>query len=1062
MPSAIDNKLPGVAPKTETELPKVDDQAPAAQVQAIDQFIAAPANSTPQLSLPLSAYPSNPLYTRRADKPNIYPHLAQGIEIAAGITIYKNLELPAKTPVGTVPGFSTWSEIVDFANFAMNKTPHGGSAELVVSPYLFDKSQPDESVFNALMEVANIHSGRNLTLVVKGDPMDPDIVYKITPNQIISSENSVDEAAISYWKGFSVRYIIHTHLVNADKIEHALFYDALLAAHKEDHSSNLGEFLKVVIAKYNDGAKKNDKPQIPEDRLTEVYSRINELRSEILNIMTEIQTTQKLEMPPNAIFWNPVDTLLRKHPANNDPKNAWYSIGAGQMVATLEFVRFQMDCGKLPLDFRLIADDTYEPAIRELHILGEKGKKLDGVAVNPSNRKPFYAVTQKQRLELLAKYQPATVLFNLPASELVATFTDSKLIQLLASYGAVVATPSKAYKTGKLDIAEDKQGLLPYLDLYQWLKREYPFMADRLIVIGGFFEAKKILAHAPVSITIAGGSSKALETLARGMSPTPVDSSSRADSWYTLKLIDNPLVAANLQAGGSNKNFLTYRSAYLLMSSVLSLSRAVSEDDRQNLAERLQAEKKNNIQAGEEITSRAVESHYKIDTLHLWSSKGLKDDFRNCLPAGIDSLFEIKKEYDAIVADFNPEKLGQLIGKIVVGLGGGTRNAKDGYIDALLFYAFNFLKASKKLNDSYEDFYKKYYPSEFTGRGQLEGRKGIEEIIRYAQENNLVLPREVYEAFALYHAQGMEAQISHSETKRDFDTPEIIDTLWGLSKTVIQKFIKSLIGIKAALDHRAATGKKISSLRIANTIKKLLSNISEIKAEDGRIPLVTRRLLTIRNQLEILLKIFENSKIEPEQAAIVNDSFIRAIAVMTQGLHKRDMTVTELLSQLRLTSQSLYRIEMTLDPQKMVRLGLETGSQADYQEGAYTTTSDSGAPVETLETQGATVVETPGHSTDLSIVKSLSGLEIGDTTRPSEIIQGHVSFTPYFQKAQLAVSKNFDNTSRRHSLHRQATPLQRTELAQRMRRLGSNQQTVLRGSTRAMRMANRSPHIRGR
>lgn len=618
-------------------------------------------------------------YTRRSVAPNLVR--------------YSNLRPPKSSDL------LQWNDLLFFLE---KKVKADCSLEVEIDQYCFPDLFPPQEVLDKIAAL-----GREVTLFVQEGPASPGRVYCFG-KEAQRQERIPAELFSEFLENHS---------------NHKALFEAVQFADVQK-TSNLGDFLAQVIWQYN---RFSDNP-IPMDRRTQIYPMLNQFRQDLQSYVSKISHARSIEIPHGALYQNPLDTILRKYaPA---PGHCCYSIGAGQMVSLLEFTRRLMDSGKLPLDYRLVADNRSFEAVSELNEKGVRAQLLNE-PINTADRLGVYALNEKQRNQGIAYYQPRLVYLNLKAFALNSVLND-ELIRLLDKTDAVVAMPAKAYSEG---------GQIPYLECYDRIAGIAPNLADRLVVIGGFYAAPKILTGKKVNITLAAKSKAALERMAGLTSPEKLQHENAAVcDRLSLKIIPSKEVAAGLMAGGANKNFLTYRSARKVLQHVL---------QTENPDERILAhEKNNNIKISEAIYART----FKPEAFNFYSPIGLKEDIRQCLPERMDGLLSIKKAVNRIV-QLSGSEADKAIKTLVENIKTskindlGTRNARDGLIDETLHYLYRCLPVAGLEEQA---FYNKFYPKDWR-RNPQEGRNGIGPLLSYAKENAIELPEAVYEAWNLYH-----------------------------------------------------------------------------------------------------------------------------------------------------------------------------------------------------------------------------------------------------------------------------------------------------------------------
>lgn len=785
-------------------------------------------------------------------------------------------------------GMHTWGDLKNFIELALgqSKLP----VDIEIDQYNFPSLQPTPEFLSEVQTLA-LQSGKRVNLSVRGDPMDPPTVYWFDQIGIHSSLLETDKDAIQYWQNY-----IGSFLVERDQVH---LMQALREVDKASPGVLLGDYLERVIESYN---KRSSTP-IELNRRTEIFERLEKLRTYISKQAQHFEIA-KSHITPGVMAWNPVDTLLRQHPANTAPGNCWYSVGAGQMVSVFELTRKLIDQGTLPLDFRLLADNLPDggqyDSMWELNTLGTRRVFLGDQPVNPKGRKAIYVLNDKQRHEALLKYQPQVIFFNLKGGVIPYVLTDDFLKVLAAlKEKPVLITPVKSYS---------KSGSIIYLDVYAKLAAVDPELARRFVIMGGFFAAPQILKGEKIFVTLAADGEEGLKIVARGLSPTAIDPETNRANWKAmdLKLIPSKELAAALNAGGANKNFLTYRSARLLMRQVLEAPK-VTDEIMALLEQKLEAEKRGNIALGEEITARLAAS-YGISTDQFESPDGLVQDFWYCLPKDTKQLFEIKSRLAEIIRDKNLKGLPALIEEIRNKLGGGTRNARDGYIDEVLLYSFQALQGAPGLEETFEDFYTHYYPKKWTGpNGAQEGRNGIGPVVAYAKAHNITLPLEVYESLNSYLFKNRET--FPGEQKRETKTPAVVEP-WGLSHLHVRHMRRVLRLINQQID---ASQDEVNQEIMLKRFEALYSVLQQIEEGEGIYPEVSRRILVIRDQIKKLIAILKAATLSPERKTAAIAEFNSAVKLFMIVFYAPDTNTTQLLSGLRYAAKKLHDVELAIN-----------------------------------------------------------------------------------------------------------------------------------------------------
>lgn len=857
--------------------------------------------------------------TRQLDDGTLFQMSLGRVEILPGIFRYTNLgdhyNLVDAEWNREKRGIHTWEDLKAFIDAVLLQSSDTHSIEIEIDQYNFPTLNPPPAF---LEDVARDVSAKNrqLTLAVHGDPMEPPDLYHFSRQGLrLSRLEPTNTEVEDFWQ--SLEGGADSYLLQLTDPERDLL-GALREAHTQQAGDNLGGYLDRVIRIL--ASRPREVVPVDPQKKTEIFGLIEKLRKSIVaNAANQIEKDTSKEPPAAVLYWNPVDTFLRKHPPNRSPGNCWYSIGAGQMISIFELTRKLMDRGALPLDFRLIADNRVHggsyASVWEVNVRGTRRQLLGTADINNGHRRKIYVLNEHQRLEALLTYQPLAIYLNVKAGRL-PRILDENLLRVLKAFNnaPAVVTPAKAY---------GNESPLLYLDLYSRLQEIDAHLAGRLVVMGGYFEAPWMLGNKKVDITLAAGKMEGLEIIARGLSPTLVEAStSRADwEFANVKLIPNRDLAAALMAGGANKNFLTYRSARRVLHAIFELPPDPSAGDKEPVERLLEAEKENNIRVGEEITARIVNS-YGITTYHLWSPEGLVQDFRNCLPRDVEGLLVIKHRVDDILGKRNLEGLVELLEDVRLKLGGGTRNARDGYLDEILSYVYQRLSASGHLVDvSFAQYYATYYPEKWKGEGAQEGRNGIGPLVFFATRKGITLPPEVYEAWNEYHP---EAPISviPGEQARPYDPGESpLNPLWGLPTEWLNRLHKSAVAINRTMSTAIMRGLGITNDLILSGLQHMKKVLDDLSDDNGTYVEVTRRLMSANEGIEFLIRLFENPISEDRRSEAVK-AFRETVQYVIQTMEETPASVTELLSRLREVNIRLYRVELAIEKELKRKLGL--------------------------------------------------------------------------------------------------------------------------------------------
>lgn len=667
-----------------------------------------------------------------ADKTIITPNIARYTHL--GPTFSTDPE--TKRWQQTSPGLREWTTLPDIINtlFAINRDqPH---IELVCDHYLFGTLTPSNAVLDQIETLCADYPNRQVTITVHNR------LYE-TPQQF--SFNRPNDQP-NFWAteqgNTLLGQVCRTHP----------FYQELLSAaetaHKSAPHATQGEWLKATLETLSQNNSATI--DIPPSQRTAIFSYLDQAQTAIVDT---VQANEQLceALTTVDLYQHPLQAIAQQHPPNHSGDHCFYSIGGGALTSLLDFTRTLMDRGLLPLDCALLADNrSFEP-IDEINQTGKRPSILNQLPINPERKKPIYLFNQSQRPDLLLHYKPGVIYLNVKVNSLPEILTP-EFVSLMQEhdYCPCLVLPGKSYAEGQV----------PYTTIYHQINERYPALAEKLVVMGGFYAAPSILSGDCVDITIACKQLEPLKTLARALSATklpPNELISQCD-FINLELIPDQASAIAIMAGGANKNFLTYRSAHQLTDKLLSQP-VLDEGALVTLDMQLEREKQQNSEISEEITARHVRAAHllgadnkPISTLHFKSPHGLKEDFRNCLPPSIKGLMSVKQRLELLNWPNNPharDSAKRLIESIRADKEKclGTRNSRDGIIDAVITHLFK----TQSEDTHYAHFYHEFYPAQWKGRHGQEGRHGIGPLIDFANEHELVLPQEVYEAWDLYN-----------------------------------------------------------------------------------------------------------------------------------------------------------------------------------------------------------------------------------------------------------------------------------------------------------------------
>lgn len=840
-------------------------------------------------------------------------------------------------------GLHTWGDVLVFAREALMTAGSGNDVEIRLEQWNFPTLEPPPNFLEALTRMTNGFEDQTLALVWKADPLEPPVVYRFKEGKGDSSQIHVPESAREFWNHPPVILRLQTNLES--KPQHLLLLSSLQKAHDLNNFSSLGEFLDAAITHYNNEAPAHGAAPIPSDRRTEIFGRLQALKNLIQEEGLGYLTGENLRPTCGLLHYDPVSTFLRTHPARVTPDNGWYSVGAGQMSAALEFARALMDEGQLPLDFRVMADNRSLGPIWEINTAGTRHDAFGTQKINDGNRRAIYVINQDQRLAALKRFRPGVISISTKTGDIPSVMTDDFKAHLAATTPAITL-PAKAYNS--------KTGAIPYLELAEQLTALSPVLAENLVVMGGYYLANSMLSGATVDITFAAAAEAVFAGVSRVFSPIPIDPTSHRTDWTRakIKFIESPEMGVFLNAGGANKNFLTYLSARRIMHRLASLSENSTEVDLQEISRALEDEKIENVEISEEIIARLA-AVYDLNTDHLWSPKGLKSDFISCLPADLSGMVHLLKKTKDLAGKGDLQALAAFFVSITTLPRLGSRNCKDGIIDHLISEAFLVLSAQGHSElGVYPDFYRKMYPPEWV----QEGRSGIGPLILFANQYDIVLPKKVYEAWnAYYPEQKRNPRPEHHRAYSiDFNTlqqvwqvPQVTEgdeelrEPFGLPKGWVRGLSRFVSFTEGALQENSTPNRTT----IIESLSKFAEILSVLTPEAGVYPLVTKRLLSLKERFESLTDVLDPSyEISPERLKAAVSAFRRMIGI-ARDMFNPELSVTGLLATIRRVARNLFKVELEIHRELRTRLDLDAERPIPNlrQSGAFTAVGTGGS-----------------------------------------------------------------------------------------------------------------------
>jgi hypothetical protein len=810
------------------------------------------------------------------------------------------------------PGVRSWSDAFELIRRSwINRSEP--QLEFVFRQFEMTWMDAPDAFLEQIKTLSRERPERSITLVVKGQSIEPARVEIIKNGEILSHRE-----ARNFWMEGEFAACSLSSLSEEGREQDLNLYSALSYVHRREPYTNLGDFLSKVITRLNDRYPQSG---VSLNKRTEIFSRLEGLKWRLRRDFVRYSRAHPEIAPPEGAFYEDLVTqILRAHPINRSFGNAWHSIGAGQMVALLEYPRRLMDEGYLPLDFRLKADNRSFEAIAEINDYGTRVEVLKGRKINTPDRALIEVHPQEQRKQVIEKEKPKVILLNPKTKELVKLVTSQEFVSWIGALSTVPALvmPSKAF---------ERHGdmIIPYPIIYGALQSVSQELADALIVAGGFFAAPEILSGELTEMTFSGASLKYLEYVREGFSATPMDPVHRRADWAgvsNLKFIESASLATFLQAGGALKNIVTYYQARQLLGRVMQSPPANVVEENQLEKILLQA-KEDNIDLVEEVVARIAPKH-GVSTLHLWAPEGLKRDIESCLPKNLEGIYQIMARFSAMDRSRDLNHLPRFLEDIRNGLGGGTRNARDGFIDEVLCRWYDQAKTNSDFITSfptYSDFYKTYYPNEWKGDNGMEGRKGIAPLINWAEDFGVNLPPQMYQAWNLYFPEQEKEAVVALTRPFHVEDGDVLDGIWGFGKSSLKDLRTVLFKLSQNLadpdrDLEASQGFFLGG------IEKMLIPMDAMIAKAGMYPEVTDRIDAIRRILLDLQQRFKENHIGEQEKLKARANFEEAVNQTLQVLRFQPVDTNSLLNHLRLVAQKLHAVTLAIDKSLRRRYGL--------------------------------------------------------------------------------------------------------------------------------------------
>ncbi|MBK83414.1 MAG: hypothetical protein CMD81_06240 [Gammaproteobacteria bacterium] len=619
------------------------------------------------------------------------------------------------------PSINTWSELVDLICklCSTSEVQPQSTPGFYISQWSLDTLHPDEQHLQTLSMLIQQQKLQGIDLLLDNNlEIVPEIIH-IHAHELSQDPNSQD-----FWLQPEAQAFTSTFLENNP--EYALLLECI------QHPNT-----QLDTALFNTVDEAFEKADFFLDYTSEtqsglwwhIKSMLNAFVAEALSNDWQSSTSTQL------LLDNPIYQSCKK--IESSTQGGAYSIGAGQMIATLDLTRQLLDQGLLPLSTPLIADNRAGEGILELQQMGKRKLILGDLWVNPEDRKPIAVQNATLRHDLIQKYNPAIIFLNVKAQALPQIFNDS-FCEFLAQldYTPILVMPSKSYTLA---------GHTPYQALFERLALFKQDLADQLTVLGGFYAAPSILTGDLIHMTAASPSEKAALSVSQMLSTEPCSpngQTTKVDS-TSLELQIGSNTAAMLMAGGANKNYLTYTAARKLLQYAFSLDHTQPQEWLSAIDKSIQEQRQHNVDYSQILTAQLL----GLDVHKLpEASPGLVTDFVHCLPltgrgicALVEQSYRIQKHIlrtpPAQRAEVAQQQVNQLIQYVRQDSQRllGTRNARDGFIDELIAHFHSvWLKYKRRLPLAPVElalFYKTFYPDEWLGESAQEGRNGILPVI---------------------------------------------------------------------------------------------------------------------------------------------------------------------------------------------------------------------------------------------------------------------------------------------------------------------------------------------
>ncbi len=860
----------------------------------------------------------------------------------------------------TGPGIHTWRDLEAFIQETLKyadkaKSPVEKTVEIEIEERFFETLQPPPDFLARVTAITQSLPDRSLTLVVKGNPIDRPTVFRFDSDGVHVSLFEADKESIQFWEQAPLATALSNHF-KAHPGD-GLLLDALRRADRELPTGTLGELLEKAIELFNnDTAVKEGKIRgIPLNRQTKIYRMINQLTDNFRQVANEAIQRGAIQALNGADYWDPISTLLRRHPASTDPRHHAVIIGGGQMgTAWGAWIRNRIDTGetvvingvetRLPLDTRMTVVEWSEALVDEMDRKGTNRTAFGNVLINPDDRIRLYYLPLPLLHEVEAVHPTKMEISALKADQLVQKTEDPIRRELLRRSKPAMPTPAKSF------IPDD---LIPFGALSKrWNQSGDGDLVDLEVVNGGYEKGKSILLYSlgldqgdwELFMLFVAGSQEALD---------------QTRFWFGDHHISYAIgreLAFLVQAAGALKNISTYSSGRVVMQRGLGKEQPKYAD----LQQILNAEIADNIELIEETIAR-IAPMYEIATYHLSLPYEVEMDVRKCLALKLSNLVSIRNRFEILIREGNIAALDQIISEIVDGnteLGGGTRNPRDGLIDELIFTAYHAFVLSDMLDDgdvlqsfvheleregkrqgyskeevnafvegfffwaqqakqfviqpqmTFEDFYNAHYPEAWKGKKKQEGRNAIGPLMDYGDEHNVTLPPKIATASNLYrNGPSRETPVEYRQRSlTDADHP-----VWGIPQTQVEKLGDTVRRVRNALSKAHSKPAGPSDRFLAEGFERLVQVLDLSIIDQGVYTEVNRRLRAARRGAEILDELFRNNHIPPQRREQAIHAFEQTLNEAIELFQEtRVDNTTMLITKLRHVIKQMYQVEKAI------------------------------------------------------------------------------------------------------------------------------------------------------